>query len=208
MTALSLEHVRCETQAMENPVGGVAYRQPERRGYEAREYMPEWGCRCACRPLAGAALQIGHIRPHSRGGSDRVANLTLACESCSRKKGSSLGPVPGRDVPVRQIGCACRGPCQRTCLTAHGFPRGNLMRARHVRGVQPADIARAIVPGGKKAGTGRFNVRTTGGVVRGTGWLYCRVPPHATGYSYATRGNNGSASSPRLKAGVCAVRAR
>jgi hypothetical protein len=31
-------------------------------------------------------LQIEHIHPRSKGGSDRVSNLTLACEPCNQKK--------------------------------------------------------------------------------------------------------------------------
>src|SRR5581483_9096508 len=29
-----------------------------------------------------------HIRPKARGGTDRVSNLTLACEKCNQKKGT------------------------------------------------------------------------------------------------------------------------
>jgi HNH endonuclease len=32
-------------------------------------------------------LQVEHIHPRSKGGSDRVSNLTLACEPCNRRKG-------------------------------------------------------------------------------------------------------------------------
>jgi hypothetical protein len=91
------------------------------------------------------------------------------------------------------------------------------MRARPVRGFQTGDIVHAIVPGGDKAGviigrvairaSGRFNVQTTGGVVEGKAWRYCRVLDHADGYSSATRDRKGSASSPRLKAGVSALSA-
>jgi 5-methylcytosine-specific restriction endonuclease McrA len=33
-------------------------------------------------------LQIEHIHPKSRGGSDCVSNLTLACQTCNQKKGN------------------------------------------------------------------------------------------------------------------------
>jgi 5-methylcytosine-specific restriction endonuclease McrA len=35
-------------------------------------------------------LQIDHISPKSRGGSNRVSNLTLACQSCNLAKGNLL----------------------------------------------------------------------------------------------------------------------
>jgi len=34
------------------------------------------------------ALQVEHIVPKARGGSDRVDNLTLACEPCNQRKGN------------------------------------------------------------------------------------------------------------------------
>src|SRR5436305_14579809 len=33
-------------------------------------------------------LQIEHIHPRSKGGTDRVSNLTLACEPCNLAKGT------------------------------------------------------------------------------------------------------------------------
>ena len=33
-------------------------------------------------------LQIEHLTPRARGGSNRVSNLTLACEPCNVKKGT------------------------------------------------------------------------------------------------------------------------
>ena len=33
-------------------------------------------------------LQVEHIHPKSKGGSNRVSNLTLACECCNQKKGN------------------------------------------------------------------------------------------------------------------------
>jgi hypothetical protein len=129
----------------------------------------------------------------------------------------SLEAVLGWNVPVQQIGRAGRGAYQRTRLTAQGFPRGYLMRAKRVGGFQTVDIIRAIVPGGKTAGvivgrvairaTGNFSVQTTEGVVQGIGWRYCRVLHRADGYSYATQGKKGSASFPCLKAGVLALSA-
>ncbi|MBO0739211.1 MAG: HNH endonuclease, partial [Alphaproteobacteria bacterium] len=52
-------------------MGGVACRLGELRGC---------GCGCVWYAAAGVPLQIEHIHPRSRGGSDGVANLTLCCE--------------------------------------------------------------------------------------------------------------------------------
>ncbi len=88
--AISLELVRFDTQRMQHAeISGVRYQHGELDGYEVREYVLEkWGRRCAyCRAM-NVPLQIEHIVPRSRGGSDRVSNLTLACEPCNIAKGS------------------------------------------------------------------------------------------------------------------------
>ena len=90
VTAISQERVRFDTQALQNPeVSGVEYQRGELQGYEVREYLLEkWGRRCAYCDAEGVPLEIDHIHPRSRGGSDRVSNLTLACRACNERKGS------------------------------------------------------------------------------------------------------------------------
>jgi 5-methylcytosine-specific restriction endonuclease McrA len=89
VAALSVELVRFDTQLMQDAeISGVAYQQGELAGYEVREYLLEkWERRCAYCKATGLSLQIEHITPRSRGGSDRVSNLTLACEGCNQAKG-------------------------------------------------------------------------------------------------------------------------
>lgn len=90
ITTLSMELVRFDTQLMEDAeVSGVAYQQGELAGYEVREYLLEtWGRRCAYCHAKDVPLQVEHLFPRARSGSDRVSNLTLACEGCNQKKGS------------------------------------------------------------------------------------------------------------------------
>jgi hypothetical protein len=75
---------------MQNPeISGVEYQQGELFGYEVREYLLEkFGRKCVYCGAENIPLQIEHIRPKSRGGTDRVSNLTVACESCNRNKGN------------------------------------------------------------------------------------------------------------------------
>ncbi|MET9255662.1 RNA-guided endonuclease IscB [Streptomyces sp. NPDC003717] len=47
-----------------------------------------WGDACAYCDAAEGPLNVEHVRPRSRGGSDRSANLVLACAPCNRAKGS------------------------------------------------------------------------------------------------------------------------
>jgi 5-methylcytosine-specific restriction endonuclease McrA len=88
--AISVELVRFDTQALVDPeIRGVAYQQGELLGYEVREYLLEkWGRTCAYCGATGVPLQVEHIVPRTRGGSDRVSNLTLACDPCNKRKGS------------------------------------------------------------------------------------------------------------------------
>ncbi len=58
-------------------------------GYEVREYLLEkWGRTCAYCGITSVPLNIDHIHPRSKGGTDRVSNLTLACIPCNQAKGS------------------------------------------------------------------------------------------------------------------------
>jgi 5-methylcytosine-specific restriction endonuclease McrA len=90
ITALSQELVRFDTQLMQNAeVRGVEYQQGELAGYEVREYLLEkWHRTCAYCGVRDVPLEVEHIIPKVRGGSDRVSNLTLACAPCNQKKGS------------------------------------------------------------------------------------------------------------------------
>jgi 5-methylcytosine-specific restriction endonuclease McrA len=89
IAGISMELVKFDTQLLENPeISGIEYQQGELAGYEVREYLLEkWGRKCAYCSETDLPLQIEHINPRSRGGSNRVANLTLACEDCNQRKG-------------------------------------------------------------------------------------------------------------------------
>jgi len=88
ITALSQELVRFDMQLMQNPaISGIEYQQGTLAGYEVREYLLEkWGRRCAYCDKGDVPLEIEHIQPKSRGGSNRISNLTLACHQCNEAK--------------------------------------------------------------------------------------------------------------------------
>jgi len=87
---IDMEIVRFDTQKMQDPeISGVEYQQGTLAGYELREYMLEkWQRRCAYCGAQDVPLQIEHIVPKSRRGSNRVSNLTLACKPCNDAKGT------------------------------------------------------------------------------------------------------------------------
>jgi hypothetical protein len=58
-------------------------------GYEIREYLLEkWGRKCAYCGKENVPIEVEHIQPKSKGGTNRISNLTLACRECNEKKGN------------------------------------------------------------------------------------------------------------------------
>lgn len=54
-----------------------------------REYcLEKWARQCAYCGTTNVPLQLEHIRSRAKGGTDRISNLTLACEACNLKKGT------------------------------------------------------------------------------------------------------------------------
>ncbi len=104
ITDLSVEHVKFDTQKLQNAeISGVEYQQSTLQGYEVREYLlAKWGHRCAYCGATDVPLQVEHIAPKSRGGTDRVSNLTLACEPCNLTKNNETAAEFGHpDIQVQ-----------------------------------------------------------------------------------------------------------
>ena len=86
----SQELVRFDTQKLQNPeMSGIEYQQGDLFGYEVREYLLEkWNRTCVYCGATDTQLEVEHIQPKSKGGSDRVSNLAIACHSCNQAKGN------------------------------------------------------------------------------------------------------------------------
>ena len=89
IAAVSMELVRFDTQLMQNAeISGVEY--------QVREYLlHKWGRTCAYCNKKDVPLQIEHLVPRARGGSDRISNLTLSCGPCNQKKGNQTAAEYG-----------------------------------------------------------------------------------------------------------------
>ncbi len=122
ITAITCETVRFDTHKLIDPeVEGVEYQQGTLLGYEVREYLLEkWGRKCAYCNARDIPLQIDHIEPRSRGGSNKVDNLTLACHSCNQKKGSlSLEQfAPKQTLQIRKVPCLRNAAAVNSTRTA------------------------------------------------------------------------------------------
>lgn len=96
ITAISTEHGKFDTQLLQNPdIASVEYQRGELFGYEVKEYLLEkWQRKCAYCGATDVPLQIEHVVPKNpaRGpkGTDRVSNLTIACQPCNQAKGNQL----------------------------------------------------------------------------------------------------------------------
>ncbi len=111
------------------------------------------------------------------------------------------GVVP---LLITAKGHGCRQMCR---MDTFGFPRTGPKQAKQVKGFQTGDIAKAIVPAGKKAGTyvGRVAVRTTGsfnlttkhGTVQGISYKYCQSLHRVDGYSYQSGTVSPRAQAPK-----------
>ena len=90
VAAISQELVRFDMQKLENPeISDVEYQRGTLVGTEIREYLLEkWGRTCTYCGAKNVPIEIDHIHPRSKGGSDRIDNLALACRPCNEKKGS------------------------------------------------------------------------------------------------------------------------
>jgi 5-methylcytosine-specific restriction endonuclease McrA len=89
ITHLVLELTKFDTQLLQNSeIHEIEYQQGELWGYEIREYLlPKWEHQCAYCGAKDKPLEVEHLIPKSRGGSNRISNLSLACHACNQKKG-------------------------------------------------------------------------------------------------------------------------
>lgn len=101
ITRIVLEEVKFDVQRMDNPnIKGKGYQQGTLHGYTIREHLlNKWGRKCAYCGEKGR-LEVEHIKPRSKGGSDRLDNLTISCRSCNQLKGNQLPEVWLADRPT------------------------------------------------------------------------------------------------------------
>ncbi|MGB3402457.1 MAG: RNA-guided endonuclease IscB [Microcoleaceae cyanobacterium] len=88
IASIAMELVRFDTQKLQNPeISGTEYQQGTLYQYEVREYLLEKFHRtCVYCEAKDTPLEVEHIKPKSKGGSNRVSNLTIACVPCNQAK--------------------------------------------------------------------------------------------------------------------------
>ncbi len=88
ISSIATELVRFDCHKLQQPeISGIQYQQGTLYQYEVREYLLEkWNRTCAYCGAKDTPLQVEHIVPSSKGGSNRVSNLALACVPCNQAK--------------------------------------------------------------------------------------------------------------------------
>ncbi len=112
--AISYELVRFDMALLQNPnIEGIEYQRGTLWGVEVRQYLlAKWEHRCAYCGATGLPLEIDHVIPQRHGGSNRVANLVMACRACNLAKGDKLleGFLADRPEVRARIQAECRAP--------------------------------------------------------------------------------------------------
>ena len=105
-----------------------------------------------------------------------------------------LAHVTGWPAQVLVAAATGRGTYARTRSNKYGFPRLRLPRTKLHHGFQTGDLVRAVLVKGVHRGThvgrvavrstGKFNIRTTAGLVQGTHHRHVRLLQRADGWAY------------------------
>jgi 5-methylcytosine-specific restriction endonuclease McrA len=138
VAGLHMERVAFDTQLLQNPeISGVEYQQGTLYATELRQYLLEkWHRTCAYCGAKDVPLNLDHIAPKARGGSNRASNMALACIPCNQAKGARLVEefLAARPLVLAKIMRHAKAPLRDAAavsstrwalwqtLTATGFP--------------------------------------------------------------------------------------
>lgn len=86
--SIAMELVKFDCHKLQNlSISGIEYQQGTLYQYEVREYLLEkWDRTCAYCGIKDVPLEVEHIVPKSRSGSNRISNLCIACVPCNQTK--------------------------------------------------------------------------------------------------------------------------
>lgn len=85
-----VERVKFDTQLINNPdISGVEYQQGTLWQLDVKEYLlytHQHTCQYCHGESKDPILEVEHVHPRSKGGGNRIGNLTLACRRCNTDK--------------------------------------------------------------------------------------------------------------------------
>lgn len=93
VAGLAMELVRFDMQLIDNPdISGVEYQHGALFGFELKEFLLiKFNHKCVYARAGSPCndwLEVEHINPRSKGGSNRVSNLAIACQKHNQEKGA------------------------------------------------------------------------------------------------------------------------
>jgi 5-methylcytosine-specific restriction endonuclease McrA/ribosomal protein L21E len=93
VSKFALETAKFDIQKLDNPeISGTQYQQGRMYGYTDKKaylFEREQGCCIYCGIHASKAkIEIDHVVPKSKGGTDSLNNLVLSCNACNQAKGN------------------------------------------------------------------------------------------------------------------------
>lgn len=105
LTHISYENVKFDTQKMRDyEISGKEYQQGTLLNYEVKEYLLEnFDRTCVYCGAKNIPMEIEHIIPKSRGGTNSITNLVLSCSKCNRKKGNKTAEEFGFPDIQKQV---------------------------------------------------------------------------------------------------------
>jgi 5-methylcytosine-specific restriction endonuclease McrA len=105
LTHISYENVKFDTQKIRNlEISGKEYQQGTLLNYEVREYLLEKFDRtCVYCGIKDVPMEIEHVIPKSRGGTNSITNLVLSCRKCNQKKGNQTAEEFGFPNIQKQV---------------------------------------------------------------------------------------------------------
>src|SRR5271166_2736871 len=159
ITAIVIETVRFDTQKLINPeISGVEYQQGTLFSYELRENLLEKFERtCAYCGRTNVPLEIDHVHPRSKGGTNNSNNLALACHECNQAKGNQsvedfLAEEPER---LKRIKSQLQTPLKATAAV-------NATRTKILSELFKTELPVEMATGGKtKFNRARFSIPKT-----------------------------------------------
>jgi 5-methylcytosine-specific restriction endonuclease McrA len=114
ITYKKVEVANFDAHKMQNSeINGIEYQHGTLQGYKVREYLlDKYQRTCIYCGKKNVPLEVEHIVPKSRGGTDSVTNLTLSCKDCNKKKGDKTAEEFGypnvqkqATIPLKAAAC-------------------------------------------------------------------------------------------------------
>jgi hypothetical protein len=142
---MSLEFVKLTIQQMQHPdIAGVEYQQGPLFQRSLREYLLEqWHGTCAYCGRSEGRMEIDHLVPRSKGGTNSLGNFVLACATCNGKKTNQAVDEFLKDRPTLLMHITAHAACVKRDAGVMNCMRWVLRRRLEGLGV-PLEVANAM----------------------------------------------------------------